>query len=104
MSDPQRLLLNENGWSPKYNGFERHQMTQMYNAITELKLWNWLSTYNPEEKKGFLWSSHPNIEQITSHRFVVDDGHSGASMAVMLRHMEGISKNTLPSPTRNFLF
>jgi hypothetical protein len=64
----------------------------MYNTITELKLWNWLSEYFPEEKKGFMFSSAPEIQEIIHHDPNASI-HSGASFAICLREMEYIAKN-----------
>jgi hypothetical protein len=71
---------------------EEKMLTNMYNAITELNLWHWLRTFTPEKKEGFMWSPAPEISQIGHHPKVDSDGHSGASFAWCMRHMEVIAK------------
>ena len=61
-----------------------------YNTITELDLWNWLSTYTPEEGKGFMFSNHENINKIGN---AMKTGHSGASFGWTMRNMEAIAKD-----------
>jgi hypothetical protein len=64
----------------------------MWEAITELNLWEWLRTFTPKENEGFMWSRAPEINQIGSHPKVDSDGHSGASFAWTMRNMEVIAK------------
>jgi hypothetical protein len=61
-----------------------------YNTISTLELWDWMKTYEPEEGKGFMFSSHENITKIGS---AMKTGHSGASYAWTMRIMESIAKN-----------
>jgi len=53
-----------------------------------------MSEYSPEEGKGFMFSSHPKLDEIRTK--ITDEwGHSGASLAYTMRVMEGIAKNNL---------
>jgi len=67
-------------------------LKNMYDTITELNLWDWLENFTPEKDKGFMWSPAPEIGQIGHHPKVDSDGHSGASFAFCMRHMEVIAK------------
>jgi hypothetical protein len=71
---------------------EARMLKNMYDAITELDLWDWLRTFTPEKDKGFMWSPAPEIGRISHHPKVDSDGHSGASFAFCMRHMEMIAK------------
>lgn len=64
----------------------------MYDAITELNLWDWLQTFIPEKYDGFMWSPDNELRQIDKHPKVYSDGHSGASFAWCMRHMDMIAK------------
>jgi len=66
-----------------------------YNAVTQLELWVWLSTYEPEENRGFMFSSHPNISAIIEKMETSEDppGHSGSSFGFTMRHLQYIAQN-----------
>ena len=72
---------------------EAKMLKNMYDAITELDLWHWLHSFTPKEKEGFMWSPASEIGLIGRHPKVDSDGHSGASFAWCMRHMEVIAKN-----------
>jgi hypothetical protein len=60
------------------------------NAVTVSEMWDWLKTYEPEEYKGFMFSTHPNLNKIGNNMY---GGHSGASYAWTMRQLEYIAKN-----------
>ncbi len=68
-------------------------LKNMYDAITELNLWDWLKTFTPEDGKGFMFTQNNEITQIMLHNKVESDMHSGASFAWCMRQMEVIAKN-----------
>lgn len=90
---------------PPEGDFKGHNeekiLKNMYDAISKLKLWEWLKTYRPEEGKGFMWSRAPEITQIGNA--VVADGHSGASFAYAMRHMDTIAKKGWEHYYKNIL-
>jgi len=63
-------------------------------AITQTKMWDWLYSFTPDEKKGFMFCSHPNLKIIEQKMYEQDiaHGHSGASFGFILREMEYIAK------------
>jgi hypothetical protein len=74
-----------------FSGHPDHLMLKnMYDAITRLNLWGWLTNFTPEEGKGFMFSAVPEIQAIGLETDGM--GHSGASFAVCMRHMEKIAK------------
>jgi hypothetical protein len=76
-----------------FKGHSQEKMlSNMYEAINELKLWDWLRTFTPEKKDGIMWSPAPEISKIGNHPKVDSDGHTGASFAWTMRHMEVIAK------------
>jgi hypothetical protein len=72
---------------------DNQMLTNMHDAITELDLWKWLSTFSPEEGKGFMFSNTAELQQIARHPKVDADRHSGASFAWCMRKMEYIAKS-----------
>ena len=66
-------------------------LKNMYDAIEKLNLWNWLYSFSPEEGKGFMFSFTPEIQLIGIETDSM--GHSGASFAFCMRHMEKIAKS-----------
>ena len=78
--------------------FTAHESTMLrdaYDAITQCELWDWLRTYSPEDNKGFMFSTHPNLERI--NKAMKYEGHSGSSYAMTMRVMEKIAKEGFDS-------
>lgn len=74
-----------------FSGHPDHLMLKnMYAAITRLDLWDWLTNFTPEEGKGFMFTDTPEIQAIGVETDAM--GHSGASFALCMRHMEKIAK------------
>jgi hypothetical protein len=87
------LYRTEYSFPGNFKGHSEEKMLKnMYEAIDELKLWDWLSTFTPEKKDGFMWSPASEISQIGNHPKVNSDGHTGASFAWCMRNMEVIAK------------
>lgn len=81
-------------YSEVYSENDLEMILDADNAITECKLWDWLRTYEPDQGKGFCFSSHPNLDKIKNA--MKYDGHSGSSYAWTMRIMELISKGKWP--------
>lgn len=76
------------------NIFNQHEATMLQdvdNAISENNLWDWLKSYTPEDGKGFMFSTHPNLDRI--NKSMKYEGHSGSSYAWCMRIMERIAKD-----------
>lgn len=55
--------------------------------------WDFLRNYEPEEGKGFMFSSLPEKgQQIQDALIRVNPGHSGASLALLIRHLQLIAR------------
>lgn len=67
----------------------RKELHVMYEAVTALGHWKRLKE-DPGEG-GFMWSSEQFVKDIFSHPKVEECGHSGATQAVCLRHMQFIA-------------
>jgi len=65
-----------------------------YAAVNQLELWQWLKTFEPSSD-GFMWSKDPTVGIIGQKMESLPDapGHSGASFALTIRHLEYIAKN-----------
>jgi len=62
----------------------------------EIEVWKYLSQYSPPEDRGFMFSAgDDNIISLVQNKMTV--GHSGYSMAWVMRHIEFIAKNGLPA-------
>jgi len=72
---------------------ESMMLNDMFQAITEANQWDWMRTYNPEEKRGFVFSDAPQLKEIDKH--VQYQGHSGTSYAWTMRHMQYIAQHGL---------
>ena len=81
---------------------DSYLLKNTYDAITMLKLWEWLAKYDPPADKGFMFSHTPELKAITTATEEV--GHSGASFAMTMRHMQLIAKKGWLEYCRNQMF
>jgi hypothetical protein len=75
---------------PHYSKLEREMLSDAYQAITTCDLWDWMKTYTPDKDKGFVFSSHPNLDRINAA--MKNKAHSGGSYGWTMRTMENIAK------------
>jgi len=64
-------------------------------AISQCELWDWVRTYSPSDRKGFMFSITPEMQRINKKMYEQDiaGGHSGSSYGGTMRTMEFIAKN-----------
>ena len=72
---------------------ESEMLQDARDAITKCDLWDWLKTYTPEDGKGFMFTSHPNLDRISAAMKYT--GHSGASYGFTMRKMEQEAKSKI---------
>jgi hypothetical protein len=63
------------------------ELDDVYNAVEKAGAWEWLK--NTNEK--FMTCTHPMMNKI--YELLEYKGHSGATFAYVLRHMESIAKD-----------
>ena len=80
---------------------DRVMLRNMWEAINKLNLWSWLYSFTPKENEGFMFSGAPEIMAIGKETDIM--GHSGASFAFCMRHMEKIAKNGWVEYYREFI-
>jgi hypothetical protein len=87
------IILNKmsRNYSDLFSEHEANMLQDADNAISQCDLWSWLRDYTPEDDKGFMLSSHPNLERISSA--MKYGGHSGSSYGWTMRQMEYIAKH-----------
>ena len=76
-----------------YNNDFTPCLQNMYEAIDELKLWDYIRDNPPSDNTGYMFSNDINISRISNHQKVIDSGHTGATFAYSMRIMQMISKN-----------
>lgn len=83
----------------------RNMIENGYQSINCLELWNFLSTFEPEEGKGFMFSDCEEINKICQKMEELPNppGHSGASFGVTMRHLQFIAKNGLDNYKKKYL-
>ncbi len=76
---------------------EEAMKSAVNNMVLKIKsddeLYDWFINFEPDEKKGYIWTNHPNLKKIDN--LVSSDGHSGASFAICLRKTKQILINEL---------
>lgn len=55
----------------------------------ETDVWTYLSTYEPPQSRGFMFSSDPIVDSVVR---AMEVRHSGCSMAVTMRHLQLMAK------------
>lgn len=81
-----------------FNAEESMMLFDMLEAITEANQWEWLRTYVPEEKRGFMFSTAPELKEID--KYIQYQGHSGSSYAWTIRNMQFIAQHGMEALAR----
>ena len=76
----------------KYPEYEREMFNSAYGVIDRLEKWEFLKTFDPGNG-GFMFSNNETVNMITQEIDKAYGGHSGSSMAITMRVMQGIAKN-----------
>ena len=71
----------------------RHLVKDAYKAVSSIDgAWDFLKSYTPEKKNGYMFSKHPMLDQISQK---LDPEHSGFSYAFTMNQIDYIAKNGL---------
>ena len=83
----------------------RNMIENGYQAVNCLELWNFLSTFEPEEGKGFMFTDREEINKICQKMEELPNspGHSGASFGFTMRHLQFIAKNSVDEYKQKYL-
>jgi len=81
-----------NDFLSKCSDSDRPMLKSAFNVIDKNNYWSFMREYSPEEGKGFMWSSHPKLDEIRNNVTKAWPGHSGASLAYTMRVIECIAK------------
>ena len=75
-----------------------------HEAISELKLWEWMENFNPPKDEEFMWTTHPNIYMIRNKMSSLPNNprHSGASFAMTIHHLKFIAKHGIQKYRETF--
>lgn len=76
-----------------YNNDFTPCLQKMYDAITELELWDYIRDNPPDKNTGYMFSDDSNITRIGNHPKVLASGHTGMTFAYSMRIMQMIAKN-----------
>jgi hypothetical protein len=73
--------------------YTREMIANGHEAVTQLELWPWLSTFHPEH--GFMYTTHDNIDAISRKMNSLPNppGHSGSSFGFIMRHLQFMAKH-----------
>jgi hypothetical protein len=66
-----------------------------------IDVWTYLSTYNPPEGQGFMFSRGNLVVESVQHHMQV--GHSGGSMAHTMRHLQLLAQIGFPEYRNGYL-
>ena len=72
---------------------EREMLESAYDAVTMIEAWEFLKNYDPPQDRGFMWDSNPRVNEISNKINELYGGHSGASLAFVMRKMQSIAIN-----------
>jgi hypothetical protein len=71
-------------------GYEKEMLDDMYKAITQAELWTWMAHPSIPGDGGFMFSSHPEIAEISKKLKYTE--HSGSSFGLCMRVMQKIAR------------
>jgi hypothetical protein len=75
------------------NKWSTDELDDAYKAVTIAECWDWLAHPDvPTHGEGFMFNRSPELEKITNN-MKLNDNHSGASFASVMRVMEFIAKH-----------
>ena len=82
----------------------RSLVSNGYQAVSQLELWDWMKSFTPATGDGFMWTSHPNVYKIMEKMESLPNppGHSGSSFAITMRQLELIAKNGIDKYKQQF--
>jgi len=84
-------ISNMNDVLSKCSDSDRPMLKSAFNVISKNNYWSFMSEYTPDEGKGFMWSSHPKLNEIRT-KITNEWSHSGASLAYTMRVIEMVAK------------
>ena len=90
-------FLNDNWAADMFrDGMNAIVLAQQNSEISkkEIDVWNYLSTYEPPENQGFMFSRGDVVVETVQYYMKV--GHSGCSMALTMRHLQLLAKIGFP--------
>lgn len=70
--------------------FDREMLSDAYAAITAADAWEFMRAEEPPENRGYMFWDNPKLTEI--QKLMKYDGHSGASYAFTMRHMQVIAQ------------
>jgi len=93
---PSTIDVNSTMYEPGDFSFvkgamSRRALTNAHNAVSELNLWDFFKNESPPKDTGYMFWNHDNMQKLIER--LDEDGHSGASFAVCMRHIETIAKS-----------
>lgn len=97
-------FLNDNWAADMFrDGMNAIVLAQQNSEISkkEIDVWNYLSTYEPPEGQGFMFSRGDLVVESVQHHMKV--GHSGCSMALTMRHLQLLAKIGFPEYRNGYL-
>ena len=97
-------FLNDNWAADMFrDGMNAIVLAQQNSEISkkEIDVWNYLSTYEPPEGQGFMFSRGDLVVESVQHHMKV--GHSGSSMALTMRHLQLLAKIGFPEYRNGYL-
>ncbi len=80
----------ESRYATVYSGLEVTLLQDADDTITKCGLWEWMREFNPATGEGFMFTNHPNLDNIIAG--MKYQGHSGASFAWTMRTMQKIAR------------
>lgn len=84
------VYRNEREWPLEYDD-NRRKLNNMYNAITDEKLWTYLSKEDPPYHLGYSFWDEIMINRISNHPLVLSDKHSNVTFFRCLNIMQRIA-------------
>lgn len=90
MSNTTTPLTDET--MPDFSCITCPSIQDMCQAVWDLRLWKFVRDFD-DDKRGFMFSNDPRLNELDNHPLVTKHNHSGASYGWCVRNVQYIAKN-----------
>lgn len=90
MSNTTTPLTDET--MPNFSCITCPSIQDMCQAVWDLRLWKFIRDFD-DDKRGFMFSNDPRLNELDNHPLVTKHNHSGASYGWCARNVQYIAKN-----------
>ena len=70
----------------------RNTLELTHQAVTNVNGWDFLAEFEPDPKRGFMFTCNSTLDKIANEADRLGAGHSGASFAICIRALQYVAR------------